>query len=443
MKIGELFALLELHAEKFVSGLNDAEAKARAAGGDIAGQFDNVAKKVTSATGGVTGITGKLKDVGKGMVLGAGIGAFNLLSQGVGLAISKLDEAHQAFLDDQVSAELLAGALQNNIPNWAGNTAGAEAYASAQAKLGFADDEVRASLGQLVGITHDLTAAQELNSLAQDIARAKNIDLAAATDIVTKAAQGQGRGLKGLGIDVTGLTTAEEFLAAAHANVDGASAAWAETNKGKLAVSNVAVGEAMEKVGGIIDQASQVLIPALAGAFVGLVDVLGQVWDATEPVRNVLGPILKIVFDGIANAIKNVSTQVQNVIRFIENLIKMAADAVDAVSEIPGVELVGDVAGNVGGAVGGVVGGIGDLIPKFASGTNSAPGGLSLVGERGPELVNLPGGTQVFPHGTGMGGNTVVQATFTANGVQNPEQFVRDSLQALRREVSRQSMSLA
>jgi hypothetical protein len=37
------------------------------------------------------------------------------------------------------------------------------------------------------------------------------------------------------------------------------------------------------------------------------------------------------------------------------------------------------------------------LIPGFASGTNSAPGGLSLVGERGPELVNLPRGTRVTP----------------------------------------------
>lgn len=37
-------------------------------------------------------------------------------------------------------------------------------------------------------------------------------------------------------------------------------------------------------------------------------------------------------------------------------------------------------------------------IPGFASGTNSAPGGLSLVGEKGPELVNLPRGAQVIPN---------------------------------------------
>lgn len=36
-------------------------------------------------------------------------------------------------------------------------------------------------------------------------------------------------------------------------------------------------------------------------------------------------------------------------------------------------------------------------IPGYADGTNSAPGGLALVGERGPELVNLPRGAQVIP----------------------------------------------
>lgn len=38
------------------------------------------------------------------------------------------------------------------------------------------------------------------------------------------------------------------------------------------------------------------------------------------------------------------------------------------------------------------------LFPKFASGTKSAPGGLAIVGERGPELVNLPAGSQVIPN---------------------------------------------
>lgn len=37
------------------------------------------------------------------------------------------------------------------------------------------------------------------------------------------------------------------------------------------------------------------------------------------------------------------------------------------------------------------------LVGQFANGTVNAPGGMALVGERGPEIVNLPRGSQVIP----------------------------------------------
>jgi hypothetical protein len=45
-----------------------------------------------------------------------------------------------------------------------------------------------------------------------------------------------------------------------------------------------------------------------------------------------------------------------------------------------------------------------NAIPAYAGGTGFHPGGLAMVGERGPELVNLPRGTSVYPNGTGPGG---------------------------------------
>ena len=50
---------------------------------------------------------------------------------------------------------------------------------------------------------------------------------------------------------------------------------------------------------------------------------------------------------------------------------------------------------------------IAGFIPAFASGTTSAPGGMALVGEQGPEIVNLPKGSQVIPNNK-IGGGTVV-----------------------------------
>lgn len=45
-------------------------------------------------------------------------------------------------------------------------------------------------------------------------------------------------------------------------------------------------------------------------------------------------------------------------------------------------------------------------IPAYANGTNFAPGGMALVGERGPEIVNLPRGSQVIPN-EALGGSRV------------------------------------
>jgi hypothetical protein len=62
--------------------------------------------------------------------------------------------------------------------------------------------------------------------------------------------------------------------------------------------------------------------------------------------------------------------------------------------------------------------------PKaFALGTNYAPGGLALVGERGPELVNLPRGSTVTPnHRLGAGG---VTNNYFSGNLMTPEFWAR------------------
>ncbi|WP_271601097.1 hypothetical protein [Bradyrhizobium sp. CCBAU 45384] len=67
--------------------------------------------------------------------------------------------------------------------------------------------------------------------------------------------------------------------------------------------------------------------------------------------------------------------------------------------------------GSIAGAVGPTSVGGAPLVGQFASGTDSAPGGLSLVGENGPELMNVPRGAQIIPNdvlrGGGVGGGGV------------------------------------
>ena len=69
----------------------------------------------------------------------------------------------------------------------------------------------------------------------------------------------------------------------------------------------------------------------------------------------------------------------------------------------------------------------------YAQGTSFAPGGMALVGEMGPELVNLPRGSQVIPNPR-LGGDVHVHVNVEGSVVAE-----RDLAQRLRQELIRTS----
>ena len=74
--------------------------------------------------------------------------------------------------------------------------------------------------------------------------------------------------------------------------------------------------------------------------------------------------------------------------------------------------------GDIGSGVGNFLGGI----PGFQGGVSNFRGGLAVVGERGPELVNLPRGSSVTPNGGGRGGDLNV---YIAGSLLDSEDFRR------------------
>ena len=67
-----------------------------------------------------------------------------------------------------------------------------------------------------------------------------------------------------------------------------------------------------------------------------------------------------------------------------------------AIGRTVGNAILGALEGAINGALAGLPGAPKVSIPRFATGTNFAPGGMAWVGERGPELVNLPRGSKVY-----------------------------------------------
>ncbi len=106
----------------------------------------------------------------------------------------------------------------------------------------------------------------------------------------------------------------------------------------------------------------------------------------------------------------------------------------------------GGSAASSGGAKG-IVDAIGFMsgFMGFAGGTDSAPGGWSWVGEKGPELMNVPKGAQIYPHGTGPGPSggvyvnastsVVVQGNLTPDAMEELKQVLTSREMRLRAEL--------
>lgn len=117
--------------------------------------------------------------------------------------------------------------------------------------------------------------------------------------------------------------------------------------------------------------------------------------DAIEVVGNNVAPAFR---DKVANPllenIERISTGFADMVVDVEGSIRGLVSSFrdgDIVGVIVG---VADTISSIVGAISGSGGGF--SLPRFARGTSFAGGGLSMVGEEGPELVNLPRGSQVF-----------------------------------------------
>ena len=111
---------------------------------------------------------------------------------------------------------------------------------------------------------------------------------------------------------------------------------------------------------------------------------------------------LEALNTGLVNAIvnsKNLGQAFSDMARVIEQqLISMA---IEKYLTLPLAQALGLTGGTASGGLGGLVTAAAGfsplaLIPGFAVGTDFAPGGPAIVGEKGPELVNLPKGSTVM-----------------------------------------------
>jgi hypothetical protein len=132
---------------------------------------------------------------------------------------------------------------------------------------------------------------------------------------------------------------------------------------------------------------------------------LGTVTTQTET----LGDTIQSAFSGMGSAIGQAFREGGNV---AENVLDAVIGKVSNLADM----LLDQALSNLFSGVFGGGSGIGGIVqtglsvmglPSYENGTNFHPGGLAMVGEQGPEILNLPRGSQVIPNGRGGGQSTV------------------------------------
>lgn len=168
------------------------------------------------------------------------------------------------------------------------------------------------------------------------------------------------------------------------------------------------VGSVLEFVGskmGWIQNIIGTVAPVVADILTTAWDVVSPVMDLAISVFKLLFNVVQTVFNGIASVVSSVWSKVKPIVEGIGSGLSWVAGKVKG--------LLG-----MGSSDGGSVG-------SNAEGTNNWRGGPTWVGERGPELVDLPKGSRVLPNKESIqlaqnAARPVVREIFQTTTVEKP-----------------------
>ena len=268
----------------------------------------------SKAIGKVNNSLGKLGAAGK--IAAVGIGFASAATAALGkIAL----DAVQAAAQDERSTILLNAALKQRGFNVLELTGRIEEQINAMARLGIEDDQVRAGLEIGSRFFKDQETLLKANAVAAQISAATGKDLSEVMMILGKASQGQGKGLKELGIatektvkktvyktktdelghKITVKTTKaikeqvsiQDILTAATAKYGGIADELANSTSGRFAAAQIQFAEAMEKLG-------YDLLPAVNEFLTFIVE------DALPVFRDIINQIGPVITDLIDNAVR-------------------------------------------------------------------------------------------------------------------------------------------
>jgi hypothetical protein len=224
--------------------------------------------------------------------------------------VAGLGLATKAAVDEEKEMALLSKALTNNAAATDAQVASIEKWITAQQNAtGIADGELRPALAALVAVTKDTGKAQDLLTIAMDLAAAKGKDVTTMAEAIAKAQNGNIGILSRYGIatrDATGkMMTFDEVMQNAVKTFGGSAAVAAQTTAGKLNILKARFADVSESIGNAVIPIFEKLIPVVEkiakwfeGLSEGQLDFIvkaGLVVAAVGPLLSIFGRLIKTV----------------------------------------------------------------------------------------------------------------------------------------------------
>jgi hypothetical protein len=235
----------------------------------------------------------------------------------------------KSAIEDEAAQAKLANTLRNVTKATDDQVAATEDYIlKTSLATGVADDELRPSLDRLTRATKDLDKAQQLQTLALDIAAGSGKSLQAVTESLSKAQEGNLAGLSrlGVGLDKAELKTLtfDQITAKLAGTFENQASKQADTFQGKLARLTVAFDEGKETVGAYILDAITPMVEALVKNVIPAIqDFTSNLGDKLAPVMKVIQPIingLRSAFNSVRDSLASNNAELRPFFSLLRNI---------------------------------------------------------------------------------------------------------------------------
>lgn len=208
-------------------------------------------EKIAVEIGVIDKFTNAFKEIQKQFQ--SGISGISLSTLGWTAAAGALAYGLKKSLDAAAEAEAQMAKFHTSMKN-AGDISGRATeqilkLAEGTVKLGFDDEEAANAMATFYSRTKDVTTATKLNTLAMDLARAKNISLTDSARAINNVLSGSAKALKEYGIEIKDGQSPMVALKEAQDKLKDSAVEYSKTYQGQMEILNQGWGNFKEGIG--------------------------------------------------------------------------------------------------------------------------------------------------------------------------------------------------